>query len=49
MVTNFHMPESTLLMMACAFGGYELVMKAYQEAMKEKYRFLTYGDAMLIL
>ena len=49
MVTNFHMPESTLLMMACAFGGYELVMKAYQEAMKEKYRFLTYGDAMLII
>ncbi len=49
MVTNFHMPESTLLMMACAFGGYELVMEAYQAAMKEKYRFLTYGDAMLIL
>lgn len=49
MITNFHMPESTLLMMACAFGGYDLVMEAYQTAIKEKYRFLTYGDAMLIV
>lgn len=49
MVTNFHQPESTLLMMACAFGGYDLVMKAYETAKKEKYKFLTYGDAMLIL
>ncbi len=49
MITNFHMPESTLLMMACAFGGYDLVMEAYETAMKEKYRFLTYGDAMLII
>ncbi len=49
MITNFHMPESTLLMMASAFGGYEQVMEAYQIAMKEKYRFLTYGDAMLII
>jgi S-adenosylmethionine:tRNA ribosyltransferase-isomerase len=49
MITNFHMPESTLLMMVCAFGGYELVMKAYKEAIKEKYRFYSYGDAMLIL
>lgn len=49
MVTNFHMPESTLLMMACAFGGYDLMMEAYQEAIKEKYRFYTYGDAMLII
>ncbi|MEO1054860.1 MAG: tRNA preQ1(34) S-adenosylmethionine ribosyltransferase-isomerase QueA [Bacteroidota bacterium] len=49
MITNFHMPESTLLMMACAFGGYDLVMKAYKLAMKEKYRFLSYGDAMLII
>ena len=49
MVTNFHMPESTLLMMTCAFGGYDLVMKAYKEAIKEKYRFYSYGDAMLIL
>ncbi|TND08606.1 MAG: S-adenosylmethionine:tRNA ribosyltransferase-isomerase [Bacteroidetes bacterium] len=49
MITNFHAPESTLLMMVCAFGGYDLVMKAYREAMKEKYRFLSYGDAMLII
>ncbi len=49
MVTNFHLPESTLLMMVSAFGGYDLVMEAYRIAMKEKYRFYTYGDAMLIL
>ncbi|MEW6469353.1 MAG: tRNA preQ1(34) S-adenosylmethionine ribosyltransferase-isomerase QueA [Bacteroidota bacterium] len=49
MITNFHMPESTLLMQVCAFGGYELIMKAYKEAVKEKYRFFTYGDAMLII
>lgn len=49
LITNFHLPESTLLMMAAAFGGYDLVMHAYQEAIKEKYRFFTYGDAMLIL
>jgi len=48
LVTNFHMPESTLLMNACAFGGYELIMDAYQLAIKEKYRFFSYGDAMLI-
>ncbi len=49
MITNFHTPESTLLMMTAAFGGYDLIMKAYKEAIKEKYRFYTYGDAMLIL
>ncbi|MGF1636276.1 MAG: tRNA preQ1(34) S-adenosylmethionine ribosyltransferase-isomerase QueA [Cyclobacteriaceae bacterium] len=49
LITNFHMPESTLLMMASAFGGYDLTMKAYEEAIKEKYRFFSYGDAMLIL
>jgi S-adenosylmethionine:tRNA ribosyltransferase-isomerase len=49
MITNFHAPESTLLMMACAFGGYEQIMEAYEIAKKEKYRFLTYGDAMLII
>ena len=49
MITNFHTPKSTLLMMVCAFGGYELMMKAYEEAVKKKYRFFTYGDAMLIL
>jgi len=49
MITNFHTPESTLLMMTAAFGGYDLIMKAYKEAIKEKYRFYTYGDAMLII
>lgn len=49
MITNFHTPKSTLLMMVCAFGGYDLVMDIYKEAVKEKYRFFTYGDAMLIL
>jgi S-adenosylmethionine:tRNA ribosyltransferase-isomerase len=49
MVTNFHQPESTLLMMTAAFGGYETIMEAYKVAKKEKYKFLTYGDAMLIL
>ena len=49
MVTNFHMPYSTLLMMTAAFGGYEQVMQAYDTAIKEGYRFGTYGDAMLIL
>lgn len=49
MITNFHMPESTLLMMVSAFGGYDLVMEAYKQAVKEKYRFYSYGDAMLIL
>lgn len=49
LLTNLHLPESTLLMMAAAFGGYDLIMEAYQTAIKEKYRFFTYGDAMLIL
>ena len=49
MVTNFHMPGSTLLMMISAFGGYDNVMNAYKVAIKEKYRFLSYGDAMLII
>lgn len=49
MITNFHTPESTLLMMTAAFGGYDLVMKAYKQAIKDKYRFYTYGDAMLII
>jgi S-adenosylmethionine:tRNA ribosyltransferase-isomerase len=48
-VTNFHMPESTLMMMTAAFGGFDLVKKAYETAIEEKYRFLTYGDAMLII
>ena len=49
MITNFHLPKSSLLIMVAAFGGYDLVMEAYQEAIKEKYRFFSYGDAMLIL
>ena len=49
MVTNFHLPYSTLLMLVAAYGGYELVMKAYDIALQEDYRFGTYGDAMLIL
>lgn len=49
MITNFHIPQSTLLMMAAAFGGYDFVMKAYKEAVEEEYKFYTYGDAMLIL
>ena len=49
MVTNFHMPESTLLMLVAAFGGYEQIMNAYDVALKEGYRFGPYGDAMLIL
>jgi S-adenosylmethionine:tRNA ribosyltransferase-isomerase len=49
MITNFHMPESTLLMMTAAFAGYDVAMEAYKQAKKEKYKFLTYGDAMLIV
>lgn len=49
LVTNFHQPMSTLLIMVCAFGGHDFIMEAYKEAVKEQYRFLTYGDAMLIL
>ena len=49
LLTNFHMPYSTMLMQTAAFGGYDLVMDAYREAVKEKYRFGAYGDAMLII
>ncbi|HPG07279.1 MAG TPA: tRNA preQ1(34) S-adenosylmethionine ribosyltransferase-isomerase QueA [Saprospiraceae bacterium] len=49
MITNFHLPKSSLMIMVAAFGGYDLIMDAYQEAIKEKYRFYSYGDAMLIL
>ena len=49
MVTNFHTPKSTLLMMVSAFAGHDFIKKAYEEAVKEKYRFYTYGDAMLII
>ncbi len=46
LVTNFHLPESTLLMLVCAFGGYARVMRAYRHAVAERYRFFSYGDAM---
>ena len=49
MITNFHTPKSTLLMMVSAFGGKDFVLKAYKEAMKKKYKFSSYGDAMLII
>jgi len=49
MITNFHLPKSSLVIMTSAFGGSELIKEAYAEAIKEKYRFFTYGDAMLIL
>jgi len=49
MITNFHTPKSTLMMMTAAFAGYDFLMEAYKEAVKEKYRFYSYGDAMLII
>jgi S-adenosylmethionine:tRNA ribosyltransferase-isomerase len=49
LLTNFHLPKTTLLMLVCAFAGKGLIMQAYQEAIKEKYRFYSYGDAMLII
>jgi len=49
LVTNFHLPKTSLLIMTCAFAGYELVMEAYKKAIKDKYRFFSYGDALLIV
>ena len=49
MITNFHLPKSPMMMEVAAFAGYDLLMKAYKEAIEEKYRFFTYGDAMLII
>jgi S-adenosylmethionine:tRNA ribosyltransferase-isomerase len=49
MITNLHTPQSTLMMHTAAFCGFELLKKAYAEAIKEKYNFFTYGDAMLII
>jgi S-adenosylmethionine:tRNA ribosyltransferase-isomerase len=48
MITNFHLPQSTLLMLVSAFAGREKVLNAYQEAIRRKYRFYSYGDSMLI-
>jgi S-adenosylmethionine:tRNA ribosyltransferase-isomerase len=49
LLTNFHLPRTSLLMLACAFGGHELILKAYRHAVGEKYRFYSYGDCMLIV
>jgi S-adenosylmethionine:tRNA ribosyltransferase-isomerase len=49
LITNFHLPESTLLMLVSALAGKEKIMYAYEEAVKERYRFFSFGDAMLIL
>ena len=49
LITNFHLPESTLLMLVSALAGKEYIMKAYKEAVKEKYRFFSFGDAMFII
>jgi S-adenosylmethionine:tRNA ribosyltransferase-isomerase len=48
LITNFHLPRSSLLMLVCAFGGYEPVMRAYRHAVQQQYRFFSYGDAMLL-
>lgn len=49
LVTNFHLPKTSLLIMTCAFAGYDITMEAYKKAIKDKYRFFSYGDAMLVL
>ncbi len=49
LITNFHLPKSTLLMLVAAFAGYDLIMKAYQEAIAQRYRFFSFGDGMIIL
>ena len=48
MLTNFHLPKSTLIMMICSFAGKELILKAYEEAVRERYRFFSFGDCMFI-
>jgi S-adenosylmethionine:tRNA ribosyltransferase-isomerase len=49
LITNFHLPKSTLLMLVCAFSTRDIVLKAYKEAIDKKYRFFSFGDAMLIM
>jgi S-adenosylmethionine:tRNA ribosyltransferase-isomerase len=49
LVTNFHLPKTSLLIMTCAFAGYDLTMEAYKKAIKDKYRFFSYGDALLVI
>jgi S-adenosylmethionine:tRNA ribosyltransferase-isomerase len=48
LLTNFHLPQSTLLMLVCAFAGKDAVLRAYQHAVAQKYRFFSYGDCMLV-
>jgi S-adenosylmethionine:tRNA ribosyltransferase-isomerase len=48
LLTNFHLPESTLLMLVCAFSGQQAVLAAYRHAVQARYRFFSYGDAMLL-
>jgi S-adenosylmethionine:tRNA ribosyltransferase-isomerase len=49
LITNFHLPKSTLLVLVAAFAGRELILEAYQQAVRERYRFFSYGDCMLII
>ena len=49
MITNFHLPKSSLMIMVCAFGGFDMIMEAYKVAIKEKYNFYSYGKAMFII
>jgi S-adenosylmethionine:tRNA ribosyltransferase-isomerase len=49
LLTNFHLPRSTLLMLVCAFAGRELILNAYEHAVRERYRFYSYGDCMLVI
>jgi S-adenosylmethionine:tRNA ribosyltransferase-isomerase len=49
LITNFHLPKTSLLIMTCAFAGYDLAVEAYKKAIKDKYRFFSYGDAMLVI
>ncbi len=49
LVTNFHLPKTSLLIMTCAFAGYDLAIEAYKKAIKDKYRFFSYGDALIVI
>ncbi len=49
LITNLHLPKSSVMMLVAAFAGYDFLMEAYKEAVKEKYKFFTYGDAMLVI